>query len=34
MDDETSKLVGDLKTFIGDAEELLKAITNHYLDQG
>ena len=28
MDDETSKLVGDLKTLIGDAEELLKATTN------
>jgi ElaB/YqjD/DUF883 family membrane-anchored ribosome-binding protein len=28
MDDDTSKLVGDLKTLIGDAEELLKATTN------
>jgi ElaB/YqjD/DUF883 family membrane-anchored ribosome-binding protein len=28
MDDETSKLVGDLKTLIGDAEELLRATTN------
>jgi ElaB/YqjD/DUF883 family membrane-anchored ribosome-binding protein len=28
MDDDTSKLVGDLKTLIGDAEELLRATTN------
>lgn len=28
MDDDTSKLMGDLKTLIGDAEELLKATTN------
>jgi ElaB/YqjD/DUF883 family membrane-anchored ribosome-binding protein len=28
MDDDTSKLMGDLKTLIGDAEELLRATTN------
>ena len=28
MDDDASKLMGDLKTLIGDAEELLKATTN------
>ncbi|MGE5306270.1 MAG: DUF883 family protein [Alphaproteobacteria bacterium] len=28
MDEDTSKLMGDLKTLIGDAEELLKATTN------
>jgi ElaB/YqjD/DUF883 family membrane-anchored ribosome-binding protein len=28
MDEDRSKLMGDLKTLIGDAEELLKATTN------
>jgi ElaB/YqjD/DUF883 family membrane-anchored ribosome-binding protein len=28
MDDTTSKLMGDLKALIGDAEELFKATTN------